>query len=88
MAENRDSGSRVASALGGVGRGDLMRLRRALFMDALHVARVDHDPAAEWEAFAQVAWREASLAFGFAAREELPRLADQDTNAEGSGDAG
>jgi hypothetical protein len=88
MARYRDPQTRVASADEGVGASDLVRVRRALFMDALHVARADHEPAAEWEAFAEVAWREASLAFGFASREELPRLADQDANAEGSGDAG
>jgi hypothetical protein len=88
MARYREPRTRVASTDEGVGAGDLVSVRRALFMGALDVARADHDPSAEWEAFAEVAWREASLAFGFAAREVLPRLADQDAHAEGSGDAG
>ncbi len=52
----------------GVTPSDLAAIRRELFLDALTVARHDHDPASEWEAFCEAAWREAGLAFGF-----LPR---------------
>ncbi len=61
----------------GVTPENLVDIRRELFMDALAVARHDHDPSSEWEAFADVAWREGALAFGFVERgpwpEGLPR---------------
>lgn len=72
MSENERAGSASASAGRGVGSGDLHQLRRELFIGALEVARADHDPGREWESFAEVAWREAALAFGFVERDEWP----------------
>jgi hypothetical protein len=56
----------------GLAPADLAEVRRELFVDALSVARFDHDPVAEWEAFCERAWREAGLAFGFLDREPWP----------------
>jgi len=57
---------------GGVTSEDLSDIRRELFMYALAVARHDHDPCHEWNAFVEVAWQEAALAFGFVEREPWP----------------
>lgn len=72
----------------GLSAGDLPVIRRELLMDALEVARREHDPSAEWEAFRAVVWREAGLAFGFVDRDPWPeglarpaaRGSDQRTN--------
>ena len=67
-------------------------MRRELFIDALAVARHDHDPSSEWESFAEAAWREAVLAFGFVEREPwpegLPRPALADERQSGQRDSG
>jgi hypothetical protein len=47
-------------------------MRRELLMDALRVARLEHDPAQDWPGFCAVVWREAALAFGFVERESGP----------------
>ncbi len=60
---------------GGLTASALPAIRRDLFMDALAVARHDHDPSSEWEQFCEAAWREAALAFGFAERESWPGAA-------------
>jgi hypothetical protein len=72
MTDNRNRVPRTEPTAEGGGIGDLLGIRRELFVSALEVARADHDPAREWEAFAEAAWREAALAFGFAEREDLP----------------
>lgn len=51
-------------------------------MDALAVARHDHDPATRWEDFCQLAWCEAGLAFGFLDREGWPPGVDRPPLAE------
>ena len=60
-----------AATSDGVTSEDLADMRRELFIDALAVARHDYDPCSEWEAFAEAAWREVALAFGFVEREPL-----------------
>lgn len=50
----------------------LPAIRRELFMDALMVARYDHDPGTQWAQFCEVAWNEAAMAFGFVGREPWP----------------
>ncbi len=56
----------------GVTPNALPAIRRELFMDALMVARHDHDPGTQWEQFCETAWKEAALAFGFVEREPWP----------------
>jgi hypothetical protein len=77
MTTQDDTTGAAAAVPVGVTPQDLADIRRELFIDALAVARHDHDPSREWEAFAEAAWREAALAFGFVEREpwpeELPR---------------
>ncbi len=77
MTSQDDTTGAAAAVQGGVTAEDLADIRRELFMEALAVARHDHDPTREWEAFAEAAWQEAALAFGFVEREpwpeELPR---------------
>jgi hypothetical protein len=75
----------------GVTPDALPAIRRELFMDALMVARTDHDPGMQWEQFCEAAWREAALAFGFVAREPwpegLPRPALADERQSGQRDS-
>ncbi len=71
-SEGEATGAAAAAGQGGVTPEDLADIRRELFIDALTVARHDHDPSREWEAFAEVAWGEAALAFGFVEREPWP----------------
>ena len=54
----------------GVTPDDLPGIRRELMMDALAVARAQHDPATHWDAFCETAWREAGLAYGFIQRQQ------------------
>lgn len=56
----------------GVAPDALPGIRRELFIDALMVARHDHDPGTQWEQFCETAWKEAALAFGFMERELWP----------------
>jgi len=70
---SHDGTTGAAAAPGGVTPEDLADIRRELFIDALTVARHDHDPSREWEAFAEAAWGEAALAFGFVEREPWPQ---------------
>lgn len=72
MRENDTGRSASAPDPEGLQARDLRRVRRDLFRGALEVARADHDPSSEWESFAEVAWREAALAFGFVERDEFP----------------
>lgn len=56
----------------GLAPEDLPALRRELFAGSLAVARREHSPSAEWEAFVEAAWEEVRLAFGFLEREPWP----------------
>ncbi len=70
---SQEAGTQPPAAIhAGVTPTDLAGIRRELFRDALAVARHDHDPSREWEAFAEAAWGEAALAFGFVEREPWP----------------
>lgn len=69
---------------GGVTAQDLPRIRRELLMDALAVARHDHDPAADWAAFCDAVWREVALAYGFVEREPWPEGLDIPRRPAGS----
>jgi hypothetical protein len=72
MDAEDDAAEPTTSRANGVTFHDLADVRRELFIDALAVARHDHDPSREWEAFVEAAWREAALAFGFVEREPWP----------------
>lgn len=72
MTSERHTTQPATATEDGVTADDLAGIRRELFIDALTVARHDHDPSREWEAFAEAAWGEAALAFGFIEREPWP----------------
>jgi hypothetical protein len=69
---NSTDEEQTAAGSTGFSAADLQTIRRESLMDALEVARHEHDPASDWEAFCAVVWREAGLAFGFLEREPWP----------------
>ncbi len=81
---SQDDTAGGAAVHGGVMPDDLADIRRELFIDALAVARHDHDPSREWEAFAEAAWGEAALAFGFVEREPWPEELPEPNLSEGA----
>jgi hypothetical protein len=89
MATRREAqAAEQADVPAGFTPADLPAVRRELFMDALAVARDDHDPATQWEDFCEAAWKEAGLAFGFLQREGWPESVDLPAWAAGQATSG